>query len=55
MRKKAIEIRLNEPEPVLSPSEKKKEFEDFMELLKKQNPMKYDLNEAALKEKLGKL
>ncbi len=51
-RKKAIEIKKDEKEPVQEPSrsEKRKEAEEIVERYKKQNPWKYGLKKEALEK-----
>lgn len=57
MKKKAIDIKIDEKEPVVekSRSEKRKAFEAVIEAYKKRNPVKYAMKKEALYAKLKTL
>ena len=56
-RKKAIDIKIDEKEPVVEKprSEKRKAFEAVIEAYKKRNPVKYAMKKEALYAKLKTL
>ena len=55
--KKIIEIRKDEKEPVVVPTQSQlaKEFKAIVEAYKEQNPVKYELKKDALEAKLKSL
>lgn len=55
MKKRTIEIKLNQPEAPVSRSEVKENFKNLIEAYKIQNPVKYAEKEARLLAKLANL
>ena len=56
-RKKEVEVRMDEKEPIVevSVSDKAKAFKELIEAYKKQNPKKYEMKKEALEEQLKKI
>ncbi len=55
MKKRIIDIKLNQPEAPISRSEARENFKALIEAYKIQNPEKYEMKKARLEAKLASL
>ena len=54
-KKRTIDIKIGKPETPVTVSRERKEFKAYLELLKAQHPVKYEINKVALEAKLKEI